>query len=162
MTTCAEARASMYEAPPMELQPGPGSPLTRHLEGCAACRRVARRLIAGDAALDRMLASLSREAPAAGERSAHGHRKAAAWGAGLAATAAAAVAAVVALLLAPDPVRMNPAWQPAASHLAPAADVQVADGAATVFAASDHAVTFVWLYPSVSGTDSEQNEEIHR
>lgn len=161
MTTCAEARASMCEAPPVELQPGPGSPLTRHLEECMACRRVARRLIAGDAALDRMLASLSGEAPAAGERSVHRRRKPARWTAGLAATTAAAVAAVV--LLAPDPVRMNPAWQPAATHLAPAADVQVADGAATVFAASEHAVTFVWLNPSGSlGRDSEQHEENRR
>lgn len=161
MTTCAEAHASMCEAPPGELQPGPGSSLTRHLEECAACRRVARRLTAGDAALDRMLASLSADAPAAGERSVHQRRKAARWGAALAATAAAAVAAAV--LVAPDPVRVNPAWQPAATHLAPAADVQVGDGAATVFAASEHAVTFVWLNPSKSlGGDSEPNEEIQR
>lgn len=157
MTTCAEARASMYEASPAELRPGPGSPLARHLEECATCRRVARRLIAGDVVLDRMLASLSREAPAAGKRSRHRRRVATRWGAGFAVTVAAAVAAAV--LLAPDPVRMNPAWRPAVSHLAPAADVQVADGAATVFAASDHAVTFVWLSPA---RDSELKKEIHR
>lgn len=161
MTTCAEARASLYEAAPAELRPGPGSPLARHLEGCAACRRVAGRLTAGDAVLDRMLASLSREAPATGERSGRRRRMAARRGAGFAVTAAAAITAAV--LLAPDPVRMNPAWRPAANHLAPAADVQVADDAATVFAASDHAVTFVWLNQSVSpGRNSGPNEEIHR
>jgi anti-sigma factor RsiW len=138
----------MLEAPPTALRPGTGSEIGRHLAECAACRRLAGRLLEGDEVLDRMLAAVDREAEAV-ERGTDGHRRKSRrketwWGVGIAAGAAAATAA--GLLLGRAPVRMNPDWWPAAAGLAPVVDVQVEAGDATaVFASRDRPVTVVWL-----------------
>lgn len=143
---CAEMRAAMLEASPAGLR-SKDSDIGRHLADCPACRGLAGRLLTGNAALDRMLAALARESVAtertATARRGKSRRKAASWGAGIAATAAAASAA--GLLLTRTPVRMNPTWWPSTAELAPVADVRVDGDATTVFASRDHLVTVVWL-----------------
>ena len=144
---CEEIRAAMLEASPAALRSGTDSDVGRHLAECAACCRLAGRLLTCNAALDRMLAALAREFVATERtvtaRRGKSRRRATSWGAGIAATAAAASAA--GLLLMRTPVRMNPTWWPSKAEFAPVADVRVDGDATTVFASRDHLVTVVWL-----------------
>jgi hypothetical protein len=110
-------------------------------------------VLAGDAALDRMLRTLAAESTPASSGKPRARRREIHWAAGFGAAAVAAAAAGV--LLAPRGVRMNPTWSPAADRLLPAADVQVASNATTVFTTPDHEVTVVWLERTETNRETE-------
>jgi len=140
-----EVREAMLEASPEELRPGRDSPIARHLVECPECGRLAERLLAGDARLNRMLWSVALEsAPGSWRQEPVRRRRRRRWAAAYA-TVMATAAGLLLLLLGRNPVRMNPTWWPAEGRLAPAADVRVEGDATTVFASRDHAVTVVWL-----------------
>jgi len=141
---CVEVREAMLEVPPAELRPAPDSPIARHLAECPECERLAERLLAGDARLNRMLRSVALESAPGGWRQVPGRRRRRRRWAAAYATVMATAAGLL-LLLGRNPVRMNPTWWPAEGRRAPAADVQVEGDATTVFASRDHTVTVVWL-----------------
>lgn len=150
---CAEIRAAMLEAAPAELRADAGTDFARHLAACQECRRLADRILAGDAALDRMLRTLAAESTPAAAHESRDRRPLIRRVAGLGAAAVAASAA--GLLLAPRGVRMNPNWSPDVDRLAPSADVQVASNATTVFTTPDHEVTVVWLEQETKDRETE-------
>ncbi|MGD8496830.1 MAG: hypothetical protein PVF05_11615 [Gemmatimonadales bacterium] len=143
----------MLEAASTDLRPGADTDLARHLADCPGCRRLADRVLAGDATLDRMLRALAAESTPAVSGKPRARRRAIRRAAGFGAAAVAAAAAGV--LLAPRGVRMNLTWSPAADRLAPAADVQVASNATTIFTTPDHAVTVVWLERETADRESK-------
>lgn len=152
---CEAVRELMLDAGPDELRGRADTALSSHLRRCEACRGVARRLLAGNALIDRMVrlvvddfvgATDARPESAAtvagmepGPRRATGLR----WVGGLITATAAVVVAL--LFLGERSVRMDPAWSPPALEADRATEAGNTSATTAVFAGREQGITVIWL-----------------